>query len=223
MIRGARMKDSPSLVFEAGARDYLTKPLDDSTVVARVDTHLELQRIRDLTAHALSLDTLTEVPDRRGVEEFLDMEWGRAAREATPISLILIRVDHFESLVKQRGRLVGDDCLRTLAEELTNSVRRPMDFLGRYAEDTFAVVLPVTESHGATYLAERMCEQVEFLEIPHPGSETLGYVTTSAGVATILPFPGSTPKPLIDAAADGLDRATKEGGNRVEPVEPIVE
>lgn len=223
LIRGARVKEKPAMVYEAGAKDYLSRPLDEATVVARVDTHLELQRIRTLTATALSLDTLTEVPDRRGVEEFLEMEWGRAAREATPLSLIVTRIDHFKSFVEHRGRQAGDECLRQLAEELTDSVRRPMDFLGRYSEDTFAVVLPVTAAHGATYLAERMCEQVEFLEIPHPASETSSYVTISAGVSTILPFPGSTPTPLTDAAIQGLDIAIQEGGNRACPVDPVLE
>lgn len=223
LIRGARVKEKPAIVFESGARDYVSRPLDEATVIARVETHLELQRIRTLTATALSLDMLTEVPDRRSVEEFLEMEWGRAAREATPLSLILLRVDHFKSLVEHRGRQAGDDCLRQIAEELTSSVRRPMDFLGRYSEDTFAIVLPVTEAHGATYLAERMCEQVEFLEIPHPGSETSGHVTISGGVSTILPYPGSSPTPLIDAAVQGLDLAAGEGGNRVHPIVPVME
>lgn len=221
LIRKGRSKESTAILFEAGASDYVSLPIDKAALIARVETHLELKRLRELTATALALDALTEVADKRGVEEFIEMEWGRAAREATPLSLIMVRIDSFRELQEHRGRQAADGCLRMLAEELMGSIRRPMDFLGRYGEDSFAVVLPVTEAHGATYLSERMCEQVQFLEIPHPGSQTSEYVTISAGVATVIPFPGSSSKYLSQAALEGLERSISEGGNRVHRIELV--
>ena len=222
MLRNARAKEAPLEVFACGAEDYVAKPIDEPTLLARVAIHLELNRLRELTSSALALDALTEVADRRGVEEHLETEWGRAAREATPLSFILLRIDHFDALLSSLGPDAGDDCLRKVAEELTSTVRRPMDFLGRYNTDTFAVVLPVTEAHGASYLAERMCEQVEFLEIQNPGAPAAQHVTMSAGVATLLPFPGSAPTPLVEAAQEGVELAFQAGGNGVRTVEPVV-
>lgn len=218
LIMGRREKGARA--FEVGAADHLRRPIDEATARARARTHIELQRLRELTSRALALDPLTEVADQAGVEEFLTMEWKRAAREATSLSLILLRVDYFQGLIGSRGRQMADDCLRQLSTELASSIRRPMDFLGRFEDDGFAIVLPVTEPYGASYLADLMRQQIETLTLPNPGSTVSSFLTVSAGVATTIPFPGSDAESLFRAAQRGLELAVLGGGNRVRKVEP---
>lgn len=216
LIRGARDRQGGAArVFEAGAADWVARPFDAATLRARVRTHLELARLR-----ARAREAPSESAEQRAVEERLLLEWRRAAREATPLSIVVLRVDHFAALVEHGGRDAGDDCLRRVAAELAGSLRRPTDVLGRWGDDGFAAVLPSTEAHGAAYLAEQMCELVEFLEIPHPRSPTAPFVTVSAGVATTIPYPETTPASLVEAALEGLRQAERAGRNRVGRAEP---
>jgi diguanylate cyclase (GGDEF)-like protein len=206
--------------FEVGAADWVSRPLDEATLRARVRTHLELARLRAQAASAAGGEAPAGAADQRGVEEHLVMEWRRAAREATPVSIVALRLDHFRACVDALGREAGEEVLRRVAAELARSIRRPMDFLGRYGDDGFVAVLPSTEEHGAAYLAERMLELVEFLDIPRPGSPVAPVVTASAGVATTIPYPETEPWPLLEVALEALRRAEEGGGNRVGRIEP---
>ena len=78
-----------------GAIDYIVKPIRPSIVQARVRNHLDLKRSRDLLQRLTTQDHLTGISNRRRFDDFLDMEWRRAAREQAPISLIAIDIDHF--------------------------------------------------------------------------------------------------------------------------------
>lgn len=216
LIRGVSDRQGgDARVYEAGAADWVARPFDAATLRARVRTHLELARLRARASEAPS-----ESAEQRALEERLLLEWRRAAREATPLSLVVLRVDHYAELVERLGREAGDDCLRRVAAELAGAIRRPTDVLGRWGDDGFAAVLPSTEAHGAAYLAERMRELVEFLELPHPRSAAGPVVTVSAGVATTIPYPETTPAPLVEAALEGLAQAERAGRNRVGRAEP---
>jgi len=208
-------------VFEVGGADYVTMPLEPNTLKTRVRTQLELHRLRQLAANVLALDPLTEVADQRGVEDFVDVEWSRAARDATSLSLILLQVDSFKGLMESRGRLAGDECLLQISTEVASTIRRPMDLLGRYGDEGFAIVLPATEAYGAVYLAETIRQQVGTLDIPNPASQKSKWVSVSLGVATAVPFPGGKPAPLFEAAVKALEAAMEQGGNCYQQVEPV--
>lgn len=214
LLRESTAADNETLGLEAGAVDHLTTPFEMATARARVRTHLELKWLREQAENALSLDSLTELPDRTGVAEFLQMEWGRAVREASPTSLILADIDSFRAFNETRGRLAGDDLLRQVAAQLATTVRRPMDFLGRFDEDAFAAVLPATKHQGVAFLAERMRQRVQALGLTHPASPVSDSVTASVGGATTVPIRGATPTVLIDVARRALDEAREAGGNR---------
>jgi diguanylate cyclase (GGDEF)-like protein len=141
--------------------------------------------------------------------------WRRAQREAAPVSLVLIDIDHFKKYNDHYGHLAGDDCLRRVAQALQHAVKRPFDLVARYGGEEFAVVLPDTGIPGAKRLAEEMRKAVEALDIAHALSALSGRVTISSGVAALAPEAGAHPDMLIAAADACLYEAKLAGRNRV--------
>ena len=116
-----------------GAIDYIVKPIRPSIVQARVRNHLDLKRSRDLLQRLTTQDHLTGISNRRRFDDFLDMEWRRAAREQAPISLIAIDIDHFKAYNDHYGHPGGDQCLIEVARTLATCVTRPCDLVARCA------------------------------------------------------------------------------------------
>ncbi|MBF0375099.1 MAG: diguanylate cyclase, partial [Alphaproteobacteria bacterium] len=144
--------------LEIGAIDYITKPFSVPIVRARVRNHLELKRHRDLLESLSSLDGLTEIPNRRRLDEHLDQEWRRCARHGLPLSLLLLDIDHFKPYNDTFGHQAGDDCLRLVAGALRDCARRPGDLVARYGGEEFACVLPGVGGEAARGMAEALRE-----------------------------------------------------------------
>lgn len=201
--------------FELGAVDYITKPFSKAIVKARVRTHLELKRHRDILENLSSLDGLTGIPNRRRFEEFIEMEWRSAIREKQIISMIMIDIDFFKAYNDTYGHIAGDDCLKQVAKALAQSVQRPMDFVARYGGEEFAVVLPGADTQGAFHVAEKMRKHIEGLNIEHRKSCIADHVTISLGVASFEPGPQTAPATLVDRSDKALYRAKRNGRNKV--------
>jgi diguanylate cyclase (GGDEF)-like protein len=222
--------------FVAGAMDFISKPIDRIELISRVRSALALKQERDLRksrerellklARQLeeanrrlerlsSLDPLTGLANRRGLDGFLEMEWRRARRDREPLSVILIDVDHFKPFNDTYGHPAGDTCLRRVAEVLSDASHRPGDMAARYGGDEFAVVLSQTGASGARVVADLLRTRVEALRIPHRDSPASSVVTISIGVATIVPTAEGSADQLLGAADGALYTAKREGRNRV--------
>ncbi len=201
--------------LEAGAVDYIAKPFSRAIVNARVRTHLELKRHRDFLENLSSLDGLTGIPNRRRFDEFINQQWGQAARDAKALSLILMDIDFFKTYNDEYGHQAGDECLKRIASALENVVRRPSDLVARYGGEEFVCILPDTDLQGATTIARRMRNEINRLAIPHAKSKTEAWVTMSFGIGTVVPTPDCHPAILIEAADKQLYRAKHEGRNRI--------
>lgn len=177
----------------------------------------ELYVARTELKRLASLDAVTDVPNHEYFQDFLEREWRRAQRELTPISLIVIDLDHFKAYSERLGSEAGDNCLRLVAGALHSVVGRPGDLVARYGGEEFVVVLGRTDSDGAYELAGKLRSMVEALELPHPESPTADRVTISAGVATRVPSREATWQEidLIAEAERALSHAKEQGRNRV--------
>ena len=133
------------------------------------------------------LDGLTGLANRRTFDQVLAREWARAAREAAPLALAMIDVDHFKAYNDLYGHPGGDYCLSRVAAVLRETLNRPGDLLARYGGEEFAAVLPGTDLVGAAVVAEAMRAAVAALGLTHAGSPQHGRVTVSA--ATPRPDP----------------------------------
>ncbi|HEX7707237.1 MAG TPA: diguanylate cyclase [Thermoanaerobaculia bacterium] len=161
-----------------------------------------------------SADGLTGLANRRAFDERLDSEWRRAAREGTPLSLLMLDVDLFKALNDRYGHATGDGVLRAIAEVLAGLARRAADLPARYGGEEFAVVLPQCGQEAAAAFAETIRDSVERLAISHEASPT-GVLSISIGVATMVPGLGDHPTALIEAADSALYEAKRAGRNRV--------
>ncbi len=165
-----------------------------------------------------STDGLTGLANRRRLDQVLKQEWARGMRSERPLALLMIDVDHFKAFNDRHGHHGGDVALRSVAQTLTASIRRPGDLAARYGGEEFMVVLPETDKAGACVIAENLRLAIEALP---PFAEDTVPITVSIGVATHLPATHDLPEPLFHAADRALYRAKKQGRNRVE-FEPYV-
>ncbi len=202
--------------LDLGAVDYIKKPFSLPIVRARVKTHLELKRKTDILETLAALDGLTDIPNRRLFERFLEREWKRALRNRKPLSVIMLDVDHFKLFNDHYGHPEGDECLRRLARVLADSLRRPADLMARYGGEEFVAVLVDTDMEGAKNVAGQMLENVNALRIPHEYSKTAPHVTISIGIASTVPERESeSPHDLVGAADKRLYQAKEKGRNRI--------
>ena len=128
--------------FAVGAVDYIMKPIRPPIVWARVRTHVELKRTRDLFEKLASVDPLTGVANRRRFDAALVEEWRRSSRSGRWLSLAMVDVDHFKQFNDRHGHLAGDQCLRAIAQSLTRGMRRAGELVARYGGEEFGLILP---------------------------------------------------------------------------------
>ncbi|MBD2101915.1 PleD family two-component system response regulator [Leptolyngbya sp. FACHB-261] len=221
MITGLEDKKSVDLAFEAGAADYVTKPIHWAVLRQRVrrllrqsQLHQQLQAANHELQRMVTSDGLTGVANRRYFDEILEREWQRLAREQQPLSLVLADVDFFKNYNDTYGHQAGDHCLKEVARAIAQAVKRPADLVARYGGEEFAIVLPNTEAQGAVHVAEEIRKAVQSLQLKHKASKVNEFVTLSLGVTGLLPQPNSSPELLILAADQGLYQAKAEGRNR---------
>jgi diguanylate cyclase (GGDEF)-like protein len=162
-----------------------------------------------------SQDGLTGVANRRRFDEALDLEWRRAARAESPLSLVMLDLDHFKAFNDTNGHVAGDERLRQVAQALVPAAGRAGELVARYGGEEFAVLLPGTSLEDAAAFAERLRAGVERLGLGHNASPVSRVVTVTAGVATTLPREHGSPATLVAAADGALYRAKREGRNRV--------
>jgi len=184
---------------------------------------IKLQQAQTALQELANCDGLTGLANRRQFDKTLKLEWSRAVREGTPLSLLMVDVDHFKLYNDTYGHQGGDACLQFVAGAMADEQRlRVSDMVARYGGEEFAVILPATPLDGAIVVAERMRESIDGLHLVHTRSSSAPHVTVSIGAACLVPTRHSDPTRLIAAADAALYRAKREGRNRViaEEVEP---
>lgn len=163
-----------------------------------------------------SQDGLTGIPNRRIFDETIELEWKRARRKSSVISLIMIDIDFFKNYNDSLGHLAGDECLKKIALLIKNSLNRPGDLAARYGGEEFVILLPETSSEGAKIIAQKIRADIIGLKITHPDSRINEFVTISLGIASSVPDKNSKPEKLISLADKALYKAKHRGRNRVE-------
>jgi diguanylate cyclase (GGDEF)-like protein len=168
-----------------------------------------------------TVDSLTEVANRRQFDHVLDAEWRRCARTGLPLALVIFDIDYFKAFNDGYGHLAGDTCLKQVGAVIRRLVQRAGELVARHGGEEFAVLLPGSDAQHARELAESIRLEVELLSLPHAHSKVTPVVTVSAGVATLIPIYGSTPGELVAAATRALFNAKQNGRNRVALAPPM--
>jgi diguanylate cyclase (GGDEF)-like protein len=159
-------------------------------------------------------DQLTGIPNRRSFDNRLDMEWKRALREKTEISILIIDIDKFKNYNDSFGHQQGDVTLQTVAKTIKQSVKRSFDFAARWGGEEFVVLLPSTDPVGAFNVAEKIRTEIADTVVPCD-DEAGRKVPVSIGVNTIMPDADDHINDFISKADEALYKAKETGRNRV--------
>jgi diguanylate cyclase (GGDEF)-like protein len=203
------------LGLELGAVDYIAKPFHPPIVRVRVRNHLQAVHQRRLLEQLALIDSLTEIPNRRRFTEVYEREWRRCKRSNSPLSLLMVDVDHFKVFNDTYGHAAGDQVLRRVAQTIQAALNRSSDFVARYGGEEFVVVLPDIDAGGAQAVAEKLRVEVEHLQISYPESGTSPWLTISLGGATQVPMLSEVDAGLFGNADRSLYAAKHGGRNRV--------
>jgi diguanylate cyclase (GGDEF)-like protein/PAS domain S-box-containing protein len=161
-----------------------------------------------------TLDGLTQVPNRRSFDEYLEQEWHHALREQCSLSLILCDVDFFKAYNDTYGHQAGDRCLQQVATLIKQHLKRSTDMVARYGGEEFALILPHTPQQGASFLFRDIQTSLHQLAIPHQRSQVADWVTISAGIASIIPQIPDQSSTLVKRANQALYQAKAVGRDR---------
>lgn len=198
--------------LEAGANDFLAKPVDPCELKARLAVGRRIITFQEQLLETATRDALTGVWNRGAILGVLDRELTRARREGTPVGVVMADLDHFKQINDSFGHLVGDQVLRQAAQRM-QGVLRPYDGVGRYGGEEFLVILPGCNAAATAELAERLRRCVANEPIVRECQEVA--VTLSLGVAASDGATVESAGAILRAADEALYRAKRSGRNRV--------
>ncbi|MEZ4371518.1 MAG: diguanylate cyclase [Polyangiaceae bacterium] len=188
--------------FDAGAADFIGKPINPRLVRVRVENQLRVKDMSDRLRKSAKTDGLTGLYNRAWLDEAMNTEWRRARRTRGPLSMLLIDVDHFKLYNDHYGHPAGDRCLQAVARALRKIGRRPADTVARFGGEEFALLLPDTDGRGAEFVAQQLLSAIASLGLGHSKSPTSPLVSVSIGMATWDPSASSSPRQTDDIAAE---------------------
>jgi len=225
LLTGKGRKEDLIEGLEAGADDFVTKPVDAQELEVRirggqriVSLHTELLASRQAMWFQATHDALTHAWNRRAALDALEREAARTEREGTAFSIALADLDHFKRINDTCGHLGGDHVLQEAVRRFTGALR-PYDTLARYGGEEFLVILPSCDPDAGSVVAERMREVLACTPVDL-GTQRLP-VTCSIGVATFRQ--GNSLATLIKSADEALYEAKRSGRDRVVVSSPSAE
>lgn len=212
--------------LEAGADEYLIKPAHQAELVSRLKTAkriLELessqQRYIEEIKNLSLIDPVTGVFNRRYMDDHIPQEIKRSYRYERSLSLVLVRINQFRDVIGAYGHYSGDVVLKHCADCLAESIRKDVDWLARYGEDSFMVVLAETDMAGGMIVAKRLRLRIASLVIKMYDKEVR--ISASFGVAGFTASQqklGMTADVLIDHADRCLTTTREEEGETIKGV-----
>ena len=213
MLTAKDRKQNLLTAMEAGADDYLAKPVDLSELKARILVGKRILDLQQSLRFAATHDFLTGLLNRAEILASVERELSRSQREDKPAGIILADLDHFKEINDTLGHAAGDAVLKEVARRLKSDLRI-YDVVGRYGGEEFLLVLPGCDLRIATRRADEIRRLVAKDGIATPAGAVP--VTVSMGVAVTNSTPDLTVESLLQHADGALYRAKRAGRNCVQ-------
>ena len=201
------------LQLQQESQDELEYRVQERTLELNVAL-TELEELNKELAEKSTIDELTNLYNRRHYDQKIMAEYRRSKRNLTPLSLILLDIDHFKSVNDTYGHLAGDQCLSWVAQIIKQSLKRSADIGFRYGGEEFAIILPDTEADGAIALAETVRSAIEKFDFIY--KEQTIPLTISCGISTYKQQGYVKPEQLFFVADKALYQAKNQGRNQVQ-------
>jgi two-component system cell cycle response regulator len=198
--------------LEAGAFDYVKKPLDEVEILARVHSALRYKDDHDRLLELSMRDALTGLYNHRLLMDLLDREMISSVRKKHPTCFCMADIDHFKSINDTFGHPVGDYILQEVSRLLTAGVRKS-DTVGRYGGEEFGLVLGGCDLEAAKILCERLRQKIMEHKFVFEGQAMS--ITLSLGLAEYLPDATFTGATLVKWADEALYEAKRSGRNQL--------
>jgi diguanylate cyclase (GGDEF)-like protein len=207
LVSGFRDSGDEEKGLLLGAVDYIVKPFTGAVLRARIKTHLGIAEKMRAAETALLNDPVTGLPNRRSFDERIIIEWKRAAREKTPLSLLFVYAGESGSQNGEAG-VRGGDFLKTTADILVRNARRPSDLAAQAGPEQFAVLFPNTSLNGAVKMAEEIYTQAE-AALGGAGNKSAAVI--NIGVVSQIPQPDMSLEDFFARAEKALSQAKATG------------
>jgi diguanylate cyclase (GGDEF)-like protein len=213
MLTARNQRQDLLAAMEAGADDYLAKPVDPSELRARILVGKRILELQQRLRFAATHDFLTNLLNRSEILAALHREFSRSGREGKVATIVLCDIDHFKRINDSLGHAAGDEVLREVARRL-KSILRPYDVVGRYGGEEFLIILPGCELPTGVRRADQLRRLVANTPIRTPfGAIEL---TISLGVTVTSFSLECTVTDILNQADLSLYAAKNNGRNRVE-------
>ncbi|MGS2721682.1 diguanylate cyclase [Paraglaciecola aestuariivivens] len=206
MVRNQALGDECDVVIHGN--DEIT----DLAHTFREFTHTIEQQKQALEELSM-LDGLTGIANRRALDIRLEHDIELAKRQKMPIAVLLMDIDNFKLYNDNYGHMAGDNCLKSVADILSNILQRESDFVARYGGEEFICILPHAELASAEKFAQKIVDALQTERLPHSFSDVTAYITLSIGIAFSRPDNNTTPEMLLQQADEALYAAKAAGKN----------
>jgi len=213
MLTAKSQKRDRLIAMEAGADDYLSKPVDPAELRSRIMVGKRILELQQSLRFAATHDFLTNLLNRSEILAALDREFARGGREGKPTTVILADIDHFKRVNDTLGHAAGDEVLKEVARRLKLDLR-PYDVVGRYGGEEFLIILPGCSLTAGARRADaiRILVGKDLIETPFGTASA----TISMGVTSTCCSRDRSVEESLREADVSLYEAKKNGRNRVE-------
>ena len=208
MVSADTTSGTIQLAFRRGAVDYIRKPIIKAELLAKVAMVLRIQEDTNQRAQSqkmtpqkaniqvpLTIDILTGIMNWWSFDELFEQEWGRAAKEHLPISLLFFTLENFKAFNDTYGYLTGDECLQKIAQITQETFAQPGQVVARYRGAEFVVLLFGTGAEDAKPMKDHFHKTIEALDLGP---------TVAVGVATAYPNEGTSRGALLTSAKNAV-------------------
>ncbi|MCL1935267.1 MAG: diguanylate cyclase [Defluviitaleaceae bacterium] len=213
-ISGLNTEEDEEKGLILGAVDYIAKPFSATIVNLRINNQIRMLKQMETIERLSKTDILTNLPNRAAIEDVLKIAWERSRQNLSPLTILMIDIDNFKSLNDTKGHIYGDRVLKYISGVLNSSLKRDLDFVGRWGGEEFIAVLENSDLDCGIMVSEKIKENLKLFKRRKSDSFIEEDITVSVGIFTGTAGPNLFIEEFVDKADQALYIAKRTGKNK---------